>query len=91
MVYNESGTVIYSRQNVNDQTTIKSGIVGYARDMGAAKRHYRVSRDPLVLVAKRATGTKKTDPVISNAAGNYIKRTEPNSGYLRMGRVMLVF
>jgi len=91
VIYNESGTVIYSRQNVNDQTTIKSGIVGYARDLGAAKRHYRVARDPLVVVAKRASGTKKTDPVISNAAGNYIKRTEPSSGYLRMGRVMLVF
>ncbi len=91
VVYNESGVVVYSRNNVNDQTTVKSGIVGYARDLGAAKRHFRVARDPLVVVARKVRGTKKTDPVVSNAAGNYIKRTEPNSSYLRQGRVMVVF
>ena len=91
VVYNEGGSVVYSRNNVNDETTVQAGITGYARDLDAAKRHFRVAQDPLVVVAKQAKGTKSTDPVISDAAGTYIQRTEPNSGYLRLGRVMIVF
>lgn len=91
VVYNESGTVIYSQNNVNDQTTIQAGIVGYARDIDAAKRHFRVAEDPLVVVVRSAKGSKMADPVISNQASQYIQQTEPNSGYLKNGRVMVVF
>lgn len=91
VVYNEAGTVVYSQTHVNDQTTIKAGIVGYARDLDAAKRHFRVAEEPLVIIARGARGTKKTDPVISNQAAQYIQQTEPSSGYLRNGRVMVVF
>ena len=54
VVYNEGGTIVYSRNNVNDETTIQAGITGYARDLDAAKRHFRVAQDPLVVVAKQA-------------------------------------
>lgn len=91
VVYNQKGEIVYSKNNVNDETTIKAGIVGYARDLGAAKRHYRVAEEPLVVLAREVKGKKKTDPVISDAASDYIRRTESRSGYLRMGRVMVVF
>jgi len=91
VVYNQKGQIVYSRNNVNDETTIKAGIAGYARDLGAAKRHYRVAEEPLVVVARGVKGEKKTDPVVSDAASEYIRRTESRSGYLRQGRVMVVF
>jgi hypothetical protein len=92
VVYNEKGIIVYSEANVgSDETIKKAGIVGYARDLGAAKRHFRVADDPLVVVARSAKGSKMTDPVISNAASQYIQQTEPSSGYLRAGRVMVVF
>lgn len=90
-MYTESGTIVFSSSNVSDETTKKSGIVGYARDLGAAKKHFRVAQDPLVVVVRSVKGSKQTDPVISNSAAQYIQQTEPSSGYLRNGRVMVVF
>ncbi len=91
VVYNRKGEILYSKNNVNDKTTIKAGITGYARDLGAAKRHYRVSEEPLVVVARDVKGKNKTDPVLSDAASDYVRHTESRSGYLRLGRVMVVF
>lgn len=90
-IYNQSGAIIYSKNNISDPKTIKSGIVGYAKELEAAKRHFRVAKNPLAIKALKAKGENQCDPVISDKAAKYIQTTEPYSSYLRQGRVMFLF
>jgi hypothetical protein len=67
------------------------GLVGYAKDVNAAARNQRVTADPVVVNGLNATGEKKTDVVISNRDAQVVLTTAPYTGYLKNGRVMVVY
>jgi hypothetical protein len=90
-IVNEKGELVYSSQSVGQQDIVRMGLVGYAKDVNAAARNQRVTADPVVVNGLRATGEKKTDVVISNRDAQIVLTTAPYTGYLKNGRVMVVY
>jgi len=90
-ILNEKGELVYSSQSVGQQDIIRMGLVGYAKDVNAAARNQRVTADPVVVNGLNATGEKKTDVVIANRDAQVILTTAPYTGYLKNGRVMVVY
>lgn len=90
-IYNQKGELVYSRQSVEQQEIVKMGLVGYAKDVDAASRNQRVTADPCVVPGVGAQGEKKTDVVISNRDAQVVLTTAPYTGYLKNGRVMIVY
>ncbi len=90
-ILNEKGELVYSTQSIEQQDLIRMGLVGYAKDVNAASKNQRVTADPYVVPGLNATGEKKTDVVISNRDAQIILTTAPYTGYLKNGRVMVVY
>jgi hypothetical protein len=90
-ILNEKGELVYSAQSIEQQELIRMGLVGYAKDVNAASKNQRVTADPYVVPGLSATGEKKTDVVISNRDSQIILTTAPYTGYLKNGRVMVVY
>ncbi len=90
-ILNERGELVYSTQSVGQQDIVRMGLVGYAKDVNAAARNQRVTADPVVVNGLSATGEKKTDVVVSNRDAQLILTTAPYTGYLKNGRVMVVY
>jgi hypothetical protein len=90
-IMNEKGELVYSTQSLGQQDIARMGLVGYAKDVNAAAKNQRVTADPVVVSGLGATGEKKTDVVISNRDAQMILTTAPYTGYLKNGRVMVVY
>ncbi len=90
-ILNERGELVYSTQSIEQQDLIRMGLVGYAKDVNAAAKNQRVTADPYVVPGLNASGEKKTDVVISNRDAQIILTTAPYTGYLKNGRVMVVY
>jgi hypothetical protein len=90
-ILNQKGELVYSQQSVDQKDLIKMGLVGYAKDVDAAAKNQRVTAEPYVIPGMNATGEKKTDVVISNRDAQIVLTTAPYTGYLKNGRVMIVY
>lgn len=90
-VLDEKGAVIYSSANMQKEEAVKTGVVGYAKEVDAAKKHPRVTETPVVVAAMKGSGEKKSDVIISDRDAQVITTTEPTLGYLKKGRVMIVY
>lgn len=90
-VLNEKGEVIYSSANMRKEEAVKTGVVGYAKEVDAAKKHPRVTETPVVVAALKGSGEKRSDVIISDGNARTITTTEPALGYLKKGRVMIVY
>jgi len=90
-ILNEKGELVYSTRSIEQQDLIRMGLVGYAKDVNAASKNQRVTADPYVVPGLSAIGEKKTDVVISDRDAQIILTTAPYTGYLKNGRVMVVY
>jgi hypothetical protein len=90
-IVNQKGELVYSQQSVEQRELIRMGLVGYAKDVDAAAKNQRVTAEPYVIPGMNATGEKKTDVVISNRDAQIVLTTAPYTGYLKNGRVMIVY
>lgn len=90
-ILNQRGELVYSSRTVEQQELIRMGLVGYAKDVSAAAKNQRVTADPYVVPGLNASGEKKTDVVISNGDAQVVLTTAPYTGYLKNGRVMIVY
>lgn len=90
-ILNQEGEMVYSSQSLAQRELIKMGLVGYAKDVDAASKNQRVTADPCIVPGLNAAGEKKTDVVISNRDAQMVLTTAPYTGYLKNGRVMIVY
>ena len=90
-ILNQKGELVYSQQSLDQRDLIKMGLVGYAKDVDAAAKNQRVTAEPYVIPGLNAIGDKKTDVVISNRDAQIVLTTAPYTGYLKNGRVMIVY
>lgn len=90
-ILNQKGEMVYSSQSLAQRELIKMGLVGYAKDVDAASKNQRVTADPCIVPGLNAAGEKKTDVVISNRDAQMVLTTAPYTGYLKNGRVMIVY
>lgn len=90
-ILNQKGELVYSQQSLDQRDLIKMGLVGYAKDVDAAAKNQRVTAEPYVIPGLNATGDKKTDVIISDRDAQIVLTTAPYTGYLKNGRVMIVY
>ena len=90
-ILNQKGEMVYSSQSLAQRELIKMGLVGYAKDVDAASKNQRVTAEPCIVPGLNAAGEKKTDVVISNRDAQMVLTTAPYTGYLKNGRVMIVY
>ena len=89
-ILNQSGTVLYGPGQYDRDYAAANGVVGYAKTLGQAKADTRVQGNPLVLRGASASGTAKTDVIISNADAGKLMSAGRSAGLLQDCRIMFV-
>ena len=89
-ILNQSGTVLYGPGQYDRDYAAANGVVGYAKTLGQAKADTRVQGNPLVLRGASASGTAKTDGIISNADAGKLVSAGRSAGLLQDCRIMFV-
>jgi hypothetical protein len=89
-ILNEDGKEIYGSAFVKREYAIQQGMAGYSKDLAAAQINPRVTNNPLTVKGLRASGSGKTDVVISNADAATIHAAASNLSFLSDCRVMIV-
>jgi len=90
-IMDQNGELIYSAENLLQKDAVKMGVVGYAKDVDAAKKNQRVTDKPFVIKGIQATGQKRTDVVINNRDANIVQGSDKYTSYLKNGRVLIVY
>ena len=89
-VLDEDGREVYGSAFVSAEWAAKYGIVGYVKDLDAAKKNDRVAANPLVVKAVKISGSGGSDLVISNADAQGLKDMSKNLSFLEQCRVLIV-
>ena len=89
-ILNQSGTVLYGPGQYDRDYAAANGVVGYAKTLGQAKTDTRVQGNPLVLRGASASGTAKTDVIISNTDAGKLVSAGRSAGLLQDCRIMFV-
>lgn len=89
-IVDEDGKEVYGSAYVSREFAIKQGIVGYAKDVNAAKQNERVTANPVVIKGLKTTGSGGSDIVISNADAAGLRDVSKNLSFLEQTRVLIV-
>lgn len=89
-ILDEDGREVYGSAFVSQEWATKYGIVGYVKDLDAAKKNDRVAANPYVVKAAKASGAGSSDLVISNADAQGLKDMSKNLSFLEQCRVLVV-
>lgn len=89
-IVDEDGREVYGSAYVSREFAIKQGIVGYAKDVNAAKQNERVTANPIVVKGLKTVGAGGSDIVISNADAAGLRDVSKNLSFLEQTRVLVV-
>jgi hypothetical protein len=89
-VLDEEGREVYGSAFVSQEWATKYGIVGYGKDVEAAKKNDRVAANPILVKATKASGTGGCDIVISAADAQGMRDMSQNLSFLEQCRVLIV-
>lgn len=89
-ILDETGNEVYGTGYVSREYAVQVGVVGYEKDLTRARANERVTGNPLVFKALRATGQNKTDIVVSNQDAEVIRSAAANLNFLQQCKVMIV-
>lgn len=89
-ILDEEGREVYGSAFVSHEWATKYGILGYVKDLEAAKKNDRVAANPLVVKANKAAGTSGCDLVISNSDAQGMRDMSKNLSFLEQCRVLIV-
>jgi len=89
-ILDEEGREVYGSAFVSAEWATKFGIVGYVKDLDGAKKNDRVAANPLVVKAKKVSGSGGSDLIISNAEAQGLKEMSKNLSFLEQCRVLVV-
>lgn len=65
-------------------------IAWYFTDEAKAREHYKVSANPLIIKALRATGENNTDLVIEETKAEYIETLPEHFAFLKQAKVLII-
>jgi len=90
VILDEDGQAIYASAYVSREHAVRIGVVAYARDLASALKHPRVGPKALIIKGIKATKTRESDVIISNADAAKVKGTPTNLNLLRECKVIIV-
>src|SRR6056297_680502 len=88
-VYSENKKIVYDAAYVDSEYAIQNGVVGYAKDVSMAKNNERVSDNPLVVKAVKASDNKR-DIYISKKDAELITNNEKLIEDVKKCKVMFI-
>lgn len=89
-VVDENNNEIYGSKVVSREWAVRQGMVGYEKDLDAARGNQRVTNNPLVVRAMKASGANKSDVMISNADAQRLQQATQYQNFLENCRVMFL-
>jgi len=89
-VVDESNKEVYGSGFVDREWAVRQGMVGYEKDLAAARANQRVTNNPLVIKALKASGANKSDVMISNADAQRLQQATQTQNFLDNCRVMFL-
>ncbi len=90
-VIDEDGKEIYGSAYVSRDFAVKFGVAGYAKTVeGAQKQGDRIGLKPGIVKALRASGSNKTDIVLSTNDANSVRSSAKNLKFLSECRVIII-
>jgi hypothetical protein len=89
-IFDEDGKEVYGLAKVDLEYAVKQGMSGYVREFTAAQSHQRVGANPITVKAVGASGTGKSDIIISNADAQKIRSSAESASFLNQCKVVIV-
>jgi hypothetical protein len=89
-ILDESGNEVYGTGYVSREYAVQIGVVGYEKDINRAKTNERVTDNPIVVKATKASGTNKSDIVISNNDAQNVVGAAKNLNFMENCKVMVI-
>lgn len=89
-VLDENGNEVYGSKLVSREWAVRQGMVGYEKDLEAARGNQRVTNNPLVIKGLKAAGANKSDVTISNADAQRLQQATQYQNFLENCRVMFL-
>lgn len=89
-VVDETNKEVYGSGFVDREWAVRQGMVGYEKDLAAARGNQRVTTNPLVIKAMKASGANKSDVMISNADAQRLQQATQTQNFLDNCRVMFL-
>lgn len=89
-VEDENGNEVYGSKFVSREWAVRQGMVGYEKSLEAARGNQRVTNNPLVIKALKASGANKSDVVVSNADAQRLQQATQSQNFLDHCRVMFL-
>jgi hypothetical protein len=90
-IVDQQGREVYVGQVVTRTNAVEQGVAGYARDVNAAARNFRVTDNPAVIKGLGAAGAAGTDVVISQADAQALRQLSSKGEFLQYCRVIIVY
>ncbi len=85
------GQEVYVGRIVPRTNAVEQGVAGYAKDVAAAEKNFRVTDNPAVIKGIRASGDARTDIVLSSADAKMLRDLEQKGDFLQYCRVIIVY
>jgi hypothetical protein len=90
-IVDQQGQELYVGQVVPRTNAVEQGVAGYAKDVQAAANNFRVTDNPAVIKAVRASGNARTDVVINQADAQTFRELGNKGDFLKYCRVIIVY
>ena len=89
-ILDENGNEVYGTGYVSREYAVQIGVVGYEKDINRAKTNERVTDNPLVVKATKASGSNQSDIVISNNDAQNVVGAAKNLNFMENCKVMVI-
>jgi len=89
-IIDEQGNEVYGTGYVSREYAVQIGVVGYEKDLNRARGNERVTNNPVVVKGIKASGTNKTDVVISSNDAQMILNAAKNLNFMEQCKVMVI-
>ena len=90
-IVDQQGQELYVGQVVPRTNAVEQGVAGYAKDVQAAANNFRVTDNPAVIRAVKASGNARTDIVVSQADAQAFRELGSKGDFLKYCRVIIVY
>jgi hypothetical protein len=90
-IVDQQGQEIYVGQVATRTNTVEQGVAGYAKDVNAAANNFRVTDNPAVMKALKASGSARTDVMIGQADAQALRQLSSKGEFLQYCRVIIVY
>ena len=90
-IVDQQGQELYVGQVVPRTNAVEQGVAGYAKDVQAAANNFRVTDNPAVIKAVRASGSARTDVVINQTDAQTFRDLGNKGDFLKYCRVIIVY